>query len=924
MKRLLAALFLAAACGSAAILHGRADAPVLVKAIRLDQPISFKRDVMPILTKAGCNTGGCHGSARGQDGFHLSLFGYDPAGDYDRITREMGARRVNLALPEESLLLQKATGSVAHTGGKRFGKESEFYRAIVQWLDAGAPRDPADLPTPVSVEMTPSEILLEGENATRQVAVTAHYSDGMVRDVTPLAVFFTNNEGTAKISPAGLVTSGARGEAFVMARFATTTVGTPVIVVPKGLAYTFPPVAERNYVDTLVDAKLKKLRILPSEVCTDEEFLRRVTLDITGLLPTGAEYSAFLASAAADKREKWIDELLTRPGFVDMWVMKWAELLRIRSGLDVSQKSALVYFNWLRGELSQNVPVNQIVRKLIDSDGGVFENPAAGFYQFETDPLKLAEDTAQAFLGVQVKCAQCHNHPFDRWTMNDYRGFVAFFTQIARKKGEDPREIVVYDRHEGESKNPITFATLPPKFLGGATPDVAGRDRRAVLADWMSSPQNPYFAKHFANILWAQFFGRGIVEPVDDVRVSNPPSNTALLDALASHFVAYNYDLKHLVRDICNSRTYQLSSISNDTNASDVRNFSHSQVRRLRAEVMLDCISQVTDTKTKFKGMPLGARAVQIADGDTTSYFLRTFGRATRETPCTCEVSMEPNLSQALHLLNGDTVEGKIAKGALIQKMLVEKKTAHRHRRRPLPALFLPEADRRRDQQPRAPLREGRHAEEDAGGCLLGAPELEGVHVQPLMKAAPPGCRCPACSRGCARGPGDLRGYDPAAVPDLLPELPQPRQAEGGARSFHVRLDDGRRRFRQGRRAGQLVEEPPIPAPHAPGAARHAARRRQAAGLAARPHPGVDRRRRAREKRQRRRQKVERARAGGRRHPGEADRAAADAARSPAASPSSAPAVRAPSRAWRRAHGRRSSPSPASGRCSCIIPRPWN
>jgi len=673
MRPFLALILFAAACGAVVILRGQADAPVIVKAIRLDQAISFKRDVMPILTKAGCNTGGCHGSARGQDGFHLSLFGYDPAGDYERITREMGARRVNLALPEESLLLQKATGSVPHTGGKRIDKEGEFYQAIVKWLDAGAPRDPADIPTPVSVEISPPEVMLEGENATRQMSVTAHYSDGMVRDVTPLAVFFTNNEGTAKISPAGLVTSGARGEAFVMARFATAAVGSPVIVVPKGLAYTFPPVEERNYIDTLIDAKLKKLRILPSDLCSDEEFLRRVTLDITGLLPARSDYDRFLAETGPDKREKLVDELLSRPEFVDMWVMKWSELLRIRSGLDVSPKSALVYFNWLRGQLTRNVPVNEMVRQLIDSDGSIFENPAAGFYQFETDPLKLAEDTAQAFLGVQVKCAQCHNHPFDRWTMDDYRGFVAFFTQIARKKGEDPREIIVFDRHEGESKNPITNATVAPKFLGGATPDVNGKDRRAVLADWISAPDNPYFAKHFANIIWAQFFGRGIIEPVDDVRVSNPPSNPELLDALARHFVDYNYDFKRLVRDICNSRTYQLSSVSNDTNLSDVRNFSHSAVRRLRSEVMLDCISQVTETKDKFKGMPLGGHAVQIADGDTTSYFLRTFGRASRETPCSCEVSMEPNLSQALDLLNGVTVENKIGKGSVIKNMLLAK-----------------------------------------------------------------------------------------------------------------------------------------------------------------------------------------------------------------------------------------------------------
>ena len=644
-----------------------------VPALQLDKPMSFKHDVMPVLTKAGCNTGACHGAARGRDGFHLSLFGYDPDGDYDRITREMGARRVNLAMPEESLLLLKATGSVAHTGGKRFDKTSDFYKAVFQWLNAGAPHDPPDVPKVTAVEIAPTEMVFEGQNVSRQLQVTARYSDGTVRDVTPLAVFLTNNETTAKVSPAGAVTSGERGEAFVMARFDTTTVGAQVIVVPKDLAFTFPQVDERNYVDTLIDDKLKKLRIAPSGICTDEEFIRRVSIDITGVLPTVEEHDHFLADTDPAKRAKLVDALLDRPEFADIWVMKWAELLQIRSGGDVSYKSALVYFNWLRDQILQNVPVNELVRQLVSSTGGTFENPAAGFYQFEADPLKLAEDTAQAFLGVQIKCAQCHNHPFDRWTMNDYRGFVAFFTQIQRKKGEDPRETVVFDRHEGDSVNPITNKVILPKFLGGAQPEPGKTDRRQLLADWMADPGNPWFAKHFANLVWAQFFGRGIIEPVDDVRVSNPAANPELLDALAAHLVDYKYDFRHLIRDICLSRTYQLSSQPNATNEQDVRNFSHSGIRRLRAEVLLDCISQATGTKDKFRGLPLGAHAVQIADGATTDYFLRTFGRATRETPCSCEVSMNPNLSQALHLINGTTVQGKILNGGVVRKMVAAK-----------------------------------------------------------------------------------------------------------------------------------------------------------------------------------------------------------------------------------------------------------
>jgi len=640
-----------------------------VPALQLDHPMSFKNDVMPVLTKAGCNTGACHGSARGRDGFHLSLFGYDPDGDYDRITREMGARRVNLAMPEESLLLLKATGSVPHTGGKRFDKSSDFYKAILQWLDAGAPRDPANVPHVTNVSIQPAGIEIEGQNQSRQLQVLARYSDGTERDVTPLAVFLTNNESTAKVSPSGSITSGDRGEAFVMARFDTTTVGTPVIVIPKNLAFTFPQVEERNYVDKLIDDKLRKLRIAPSGVCADEEFLRRVTLDITGILPTVEEHDQFMADMDPAKRAKLVDRLLQRPEFADVWVMRWAELLQIRSGNDITYKSAMVYYDWLREQIMQNQPVNELVRELVESTGGTFENPAAGFYQFETDPLKLAEDTAQAFLGVQIKCAQCHNHPFDQWTMNDYRGFVAFFTQIARKKGEDPRETIVYDQHNGDSRNPITNKVVLPKFLGGAQPALTDEDRRQQLADWMADPANPWFARHFANIVWDQFFGRGIIEPVDDVRVSNPPANPELLDALAQHLVEYKFDIRGLIRDICLSRTYQESSQPNDSNEQDARNFSHSGIRRLRAEVMLDCISEATGTRDKFRGLPLGAHAAEIADGATTNYFLRTFGRATRENPV-CEAATDPNLSQALHMINGDTVQTKIVSGGVVKKMI--------------------------------------------------------------------------------------------------------------------------------------------------------------------------------------------------------------------------------------------------------------
>lgn len=635
----------------------------------------FRLDVMPVFLKAGCNTGGCHGAASGKDGFHLSLFGYDPEGDYFRLTREMSARRINLAMPRESLLLQKATGTVPHTGGKRFAVDGELYNTLLRWLEAGAPNDPPTVATPVALDISPKDILLEGAGATQKLTVRCRYSNGTERDVTRLAVYLTNNESTAKVAEDGVITAGDRGEAFVMARFATFTEGAQVIAVPRALAFTFPGVPEANYIDTLINAKLRKLRIAPSGLCGDEEFLRRASLDITGLLPTPDEHDRFLADADEHKRERKVDELLARKEFAQIWVMKWAELLQIRSGQNVSYKSALVYFDWLKSRLAQNVPLNEIARQLVSASGGTFENPAASYFQFETDPLKLAEDTAQAFLGIRMQCAQCHNHPFDRWTMNDYRGFAGFFSQVRRKKAEDPRETIVFNGGEGESRHPLTNQPVAPKFLGGAAPDVKGKDRREALADWLAGPENPYFARHFANITWAHFFGRGIIEPVDDVRVSNPATNPELLDAVAKKLVEYRYDFKRLVRDICLSRTYQLSSETNATNEGDAGNFSHSAVRRLRAETLLDCISQVTETKDKFRGLPLGARAVEIADGQTSSYFLKTFGRATRETVCSCEVSMEPNLSQALHLLNGDTVARKITSGGVVKRLLEQKKT---------------------------------------------------------------------------------------------------------------------------------------------------------------------------------------------------------------------------------------------------------
>lgn len=640
--------------------------PVVVVSPEVRSPISFELDVVPTLTKAGCNSGGCHGASRGKDGFHLSLFGYDPAGDYDRITREFPGRRLNLALPARSLLLEKATAAVAHTGGQLFEPRSASHATIHEWVAAGAPADPDRLPSVERLELFPPEIVLADPEGRQQLVARAHYSDGTDRDVTSLAVFLSSDEATARVNESGRLTAERAGETFAMARFESFTVGVPVIVRTGAEPPAWPELREVNAIDRWVNEKLRRLEIVPSPPCTDDEFLRRVTIDIAGRLPTVAEWEAFHADEAVDKRARTIDRLLATKEFAELWVMKFAELLQIRSSDDVSPKAALLYFEWIEGRLGRGDPIDAIVRDLLTASGGTFDHPATNFYQVERDTLKVAENVAQSFLGMRIQCAQCHNHPFDRWTQNDYYAFAAFFGQVGRKGAQDPRETIVFDRRRGEVKHPVTEQDMAPKFLGGAQPPTRGRDRRELVAEWITSPDNPYFAPHLANIVWEHFFGRGIVDPVDDVRVSNPPSNPRLLDGLGREFRESGYDFRALVRRICNSATYQRSTRTNATHREDERNFSRARVRRLRAEVLLDAVTQVTQTQDKFPGLPLGARAVQIADGRTSTYFLETFGRASRETVCSCEVSMEPNLSQALHLLNGETVQGKITQGNLV------------------------------------------------------------------------------------------------------------------------------------------------------------------------------------------------------------------------------------------------------------------
>ena len=636
--------------------------PVKVTNAPADPAMSFRNDVLPVMFRAGCNAGKCHGSSRGKNGFALTLFGYGPDQDFIYLTRQNRSRRMDVANPEESLMLTKPIGAVAHEGGTVLEKDSPMYNSLRRWIAEGASNDPAGVKNLSDIEILPKQVAIEGVAVPQRFTVRAHYTDGSDRDVTKLAILSTSDDATLTIDGDGLAKSGERsGEVYVMARFGSFAVVSKAIVIPANVQLAWPEDAQpKNYVDEHVFAKLRKLRVAPAELCTDTDFLRRAFLDVVGTVPTIAEAEAFLADPAPDKRAKLVDQLIERPEFAEVWAMKWAEVLRVKDVPNILDPKGMHRYNdWLRQKIASNTPMDQIARELLASQGGNFTNPAANFYVVERDPSVLAENVAQVFMGVQMKCAQCHNHPFERWTMDDYYSFSAFFAQVGRKASTDPRELIIFNAGGGGVQHFLTKADMAPKFLGGATPDVAGKDRRAVLAEWLTSPENPWFAKNIGNRVWAHFLGACIVDPPDDVRVTNPPANPDLLDALGQKMVEYNYDLKRLVRDICNSYTYQMSTQPRAPEYADTRNFAVARLRRLSAEQMLQAVSVATDMDFKFAGLPIGAKPAQIA-GAGGDYFLNIFGRPQRDTVCTCDRTGEPTLSQSLHLINGSTINSAI------------------------------------------------------------------------------------------------------------------------------------------------------------------------------------------------------------------------------------------------------------------------
>ncbi|WP_404309028.1 DUF1549 domain-containing protein [Neorhodopirellula lusitana] len=656
----------------------------------VDTP-SFRRDVMPVFFRAGCNSGGCHGAASGKDGYMLSLFGYDPKGDYHRTVNEMVGRRINTAAPEQSLLLMKSTGDVAHTGGKRFDKASELYKTLHRWIAAGAPDDSDSVPETVKVILSKQRFLFEQKDQKDILRVGAIASDGSKREVTSLARYHSNNDSVATIDDNGNVTAVGPGDTYVFARYSRFTIGAEVIVLPAAEGFQWPDPPTSNYIDELVFDRLQKLRITPSEVCDDETFLRRVTLDLAGRTPTTEEYHAFMNSD--NDRAAKIDELLANDEFADLWTALWAEQLRVVGGnyapAATHVKAAMSFYEWIRKQMRSGRPLNEFVEEMVGASGSNLTNGPANLYTMMVhgprfEPKAFAADFSQVFLGVQIQCAECHNHPFDRWTQDDYYSFVSFFAGMKRKPGVEPRERrIYYDTSTPPVKHVVDQRPMPARVLGGVDPVASDGDPRKELAKWLTSPDNEMFRRNIANRIWAQLLGTGIVEPVDDIRVSNPPVNGPLLDALSKRLVESGFDLRTMVREICNSRVYQLSVQPNVSNEADTRQFSHAHLRRLRADVLLDSVSTATGMESSFKGFASGTRAINyfpIMPGDTggPNYgtpFFKTFGRSSRATVCACETNKQPTLSQTLHLAVGETVQDRLWAAGAVKKWVAAKET---------------------------------------------------------------------------------------------------------------------------------------------------------------------------------------------------------------------------------------------------------
>ncbi len=657
----------------------KTSVPVAIEKAAADVPVSFTREIEPILTKVGCNGGACHGASLGRGGFRLSLFAFDPTFDYQQIVQSNEGRRVVLNDPERSIVLAKPALVMEHAGGEKLRHGSRDYVRLRTWLEDGAPAPDAKDPFVTKLEVFPTaRVMAPGE--AQQLAVTATWSDGKHEDVTSTAQFDALNDSVAAVDATGLVQAKSVGETHIMVRFGGQA-EVSQITLPYAHLDAFPPFPPNNFIDAKLAAKWKTIGLTPSPLCSDDEFLRRLHLDATGTLPTPAEVRDFLADTDANKRAKAIDRVLEKPEFVDWWALKWGDLLRInRTALQ--EKGMWSFHNWVRAQIRDNVPVDAFVRDIVTAEGSTFLDGPANYYQIGRTADDWSETTTQVFLGIRIGCAKCHHHPFEKWSQEDYYGMSAFFTRLGTKNSQEfglfGREIVVHIRPTGDARHPLTRAIVKPRPLD-ADPRVSWDDefdRRKKLADWLAAPGNTMFSRNMANRFWGYLMGRGLVEPLDDMRATNPASNPELLDAIAADFVKHNYDLKHLLRTILNSRAYQLESAPTPGNTADAANvhFTRYAVKRLTAEQLADGIDQVTGTREKYVGLPLGTKAIQLPDAEVKSYLMDTFGRPARQVLCECERTTTPNIAQAMHLLNGDFLNKKIAdKTGRIEKLIAAK-----------------------------------------------------------------------------------------------------------------------------------------------------------------------------------------------------------------------------------------------------------
>jgi hypothetical protein len=640
----------------------KATVPVVVEGADDEAPVSFSREVVPVLTRAGCNQGACHGGQHGRGGFKLSLLGFEPEFDHPQIVQSAEGRRVVLSEPERSILLLKPTLSLEHGGGERFKVGSRPYNLLKRWLEDGAPPPSPRDPTVTAIEVWPAKrLMVPGEE--QQLLVRATWSDGRTIDVTDVAQFDALNDSVAAVSPSGLILARSSGQTHIMVRYCGQATVAQVTLPSARLnrPLDFPT---NNVIDEKLKAKWQELGLIPSPLCSDEEFFRRIHLDAIGTLPAPADIKAFLADRDPDKRKKAIDKVLDRPEFVDFWALKWGDLLRINRDA-VSDKGMWSFHNWIRACLRDGKPLDQMAREIITAEGSTFTQGPANYYRLSVGADNQAETTAQLFLGVRMQCAKCHHHAFEKWSQDDYYGMVAFFVRLGSKNSQEfglfGRESVIYLREAGEASHPRKGGVVKPHALDGPITDDPF-DRRRKLAEWMTAKDNPYFARNFANRFWAYFMGRGLVEPIDDMRSTNPPSSPDLLDALAQELVKDKYDLKRFMRTIMNARAYQLSSRSLPGNRADAANTHYTRytVKRLTAEQLADALDFATGTREKYQGLPPGTRAIQLPDTRVRSFLLDVFGRPPRQITCECERTATPNIAQALHLLNGDFLNRKI------------------------------------------------------------------------------------------------------------------------------------------------------------------------------------------------------------------------------------------------------------------------